>query len=101
MTKLRPLGDKIVVRPSQKEERSPGGVILPDAAQKRPQEGAVLAVGPGRILDNGLRNPIPFRSGEKVLYSKYGGSEIKVDGEDLLIIDEDSIYAVIDVQHAG
>ena len=91
---LRPLGDKVVVKPSEAEETSAGGIILPDAAKQKPQEGTVLAVGPGRILDNGERRSLTVQVGDTVIYSKYGGTEFKHEGDTLVILDEDQIYAV-------
>jgi len=91
---LKPLFDKVVVEPSSEEEKTAGGIILPDAAKKKPQEGKVVAVGPGRILDDGSRAPVAVKVGQTVIYAKYGGTEVKVDGKDLMILDEDSIYAV-------
>ena len=91
---LRPLGDKVVVKPSEAEEKSVGGIILPDAAKQKPQEGTVLSVGPGRTLDNGERRPLTVQVGDTVIYSKYGGTEFKNEGETLIILDEDQIYAI-------
>jgi len=93
---LKPLGDRVLVRPSEEEGETGGGILVPDTARKRPTEGEVLAVGSGRILDNGRRVPISVNEGEKVIYSKYAGTEVTVEGEDLLVIDEDSILAVRD-----
>jgi chaperonin GroES len=95
MAKIKPLGDKVVVRPSEPEEKTSSGLYLPDSAKKRPQEGTVIAVGNGRILDNGQRNELTVKEGDRVLYSKYGGNEVSVDGEDLIILDEDQIYAIV------
>ncbi len=91
---LKPLGDRVLVRPSEEEERTPSGILLPDTARKKPTEGEVLAVGSGRILDNGTRVPISVKKGEKIIYSKYAGTEVTVEGEDLILIDEDSVLAV-------
>nr|CAA9244679.1 Heat shock protein 60 family co-chaperone GroES [uncultured Armatimonadetes bacterium] len=91
---LRPLGDKVVVKPSEAEETSLGGIILPDAAKQKPQEGTVLAVGSGRVLDNGERRTLTVQVGDVVVYSKYGGTEFKNEGDTLVILDEDQIYAV-------
>ena len=92
--KIRPLGDKVVVKASTAEEKTLGGIVLPDSAKEKPQQGAVVAVGPGRQLDSGDRAPMSVSVGDVVIYSKYGGNEIKLDGEELLILDQDSIYAV-------
>lgn len=91
---LRPLGDKVVVKPSEAEEKSVGGIILPDAAKQKPQEGTILAVGNGRILDNGERHALAVKVGDVVVYSKYGGTEFKHEGDTLVILDEDQIYAI-------
>jgi chaperonin GroES len=91
---LKPLGDRVLLRPSEEEGRTAGGIVLPDTARKRPQEGAVLAVGSGRLLNNGTRVPLSVKPGDKVVYSKYAGTEVTVEGEDLIILDEDSILAV-------
>ena len=92
--KIRPLGDKVVVKASTAEEKTLGGIVLPDSAKEKPQQGTVVAVGPGRQLDSGDRAPMSVSVGDVVIYSKYGGNEIKLDGEELLILDQDSIYAV-------
>lgn len=91
---IRPLGDKVVVKTTDEEEKSPGGIILPDTAKKKPQEGVVVAVGPGRVLDDGSRAPMNVKEGQTVVFAKYGGTEVTVDGEDYIILDEDSIYAI-------
>ena len=92
--KIRPLGDKVVVKASTAEERTSGGIVLPDAAREKPQQGTVVSVGPGELLENGERRPMGVKEGETVIFSKYGGNEIKLDGEEYLILDQDSIYAV-------
>jgi chaperonin GroES len=92
--KIRPLGDKVVVKASTAEERTAGGIVLPDAAREKPQQGTVVAVGPGRLLESGERAPMSVQVGDVVIYSKYGGNEVKLDGEELLILDQESIYAV-------
>jgi chaperonin GroES len=91
---LRPLGDKIVVAPSDAEEKSAGGIYLPDNAKSKPQEGTVIAVGGGRILDSGERNTLSVKVGDVVIYSKYGGTEFKLNGKEVMILDEDQIYAI-------
>jgi chaperonin GroES len=91
---IRPLGDKVVVKPSESEETTAGGIVLPDTAKKKPQEGEVVAVGPGKILDDGSRKQPSVEVGQIVIYAKYGGNEVRVDGEDYIILDEDSIYCV-------
>ena len=91
--KLQPLGDRVVVKPIEGEEVTKGGIILPDTAKEKPQEGKVLAVGPGRLTEDGKRMPMDVKVGDLVLYVKYGGTEIKVDGEELMILGENDILA--------
>lgn len=90
---LKPLGDRVVVKPSEAEEKTKGGIIIPDTAKDRPQEGEVVAVGPGRILDNGQRVAPEVKVGDTVVYSKYGGTEIKVDDIEYLIVRESDLLA--------
>jgi len=92
---LKPLGDKVVIEVMEQEEKTAGGIFLPDAAKKKPQTGKVVAVGTGRVLDNGERNALNVKVGEKVIFSKYGGNEVTVDGQEYTILDEDQIYAVL------
>ena len=94
--KLRPLGDRVVVQPTPREEMTKSGIVLPDTAKEKPQEGTILAVGPGRTLDDGKREPIDVKEGQKVLYAKYAGTEFKIDGEDLLIVSQKDILAVVE-----
>lgn len=91
---IRPLGDKVVVKPADSEEKSAGGILLPDTAKTKPQEGTIIAVGSGRLLDNGERHTLAVNVGDVVVYSKYGGTEFKLDGETVVILDEDQIYAI-------
>jgi len=91
---LKPLADRVVVKPIQAEEKTKGGIVLPDTAKDKPQEGEVIAVGTGRILDNGTKIPLEVKVGDRVVYSKYSGSEIKIDGEEYLIIRESEILAI-------
>ena len=91
---LKPIGDKVIVKAKAEEEKTSGGIILPDTAKEKPQEGTVIAVGPGKVLENGDRKPMAVKEGDTVIYSKYGGTEVTVDGEDYIILDEDSILAV-------
>jgi len=93
---IKPLGDKVVVEPLESEEKSPGGIILPDTAKQKPQEGKVVAVGPGRVLDDGKRAEMAVKKGDKVIFAKYGGTEVTVEGKDLVILDQDSIYAIVE-----
>ena len=92
---LRPLGDRIVVRPEAKEEVTRSGIVLPDTAKEKPQEGTIVAIGPGRVLDSGQRLAMEVKEGDKVLYAKYAGSEVKVDGEELLILRESDVLAIV------
>jgi chaperonin GroES len=94
MAKVRPLADKVLIRPKKEEEKTAGGIVLPDSAKEKPQEGTVIAVGTGRLLDNGKRAEMSVKEGDVVIYSKYGGTEITIDGEDYLLMDEGSILAV-------
>jgi chaperonin GroES len=94
-TSLRPLGDKVVVKLREQEDKTASGIYLPDSAKKKPQEGEVIAVGQGRVLDNGERNSLNVKVGDKVLFSKYGGNEVTIDGQDYTILDEDQIYAIL------
>ena len=93
---LRPLRDKVVVKPSDADEKSSGGIFLPDAAKKKPQEGTVIAVGSGRLLDDGTIKPLAVQVGDKVVYSKYGGTDVKMDGSDYVLLDEDQIFAILE-----
>ena len=90
----RPLADRVLVKPIQAEEKTKGGIVLPDTAKEKPQEGEVIAVGSGRVLDNGTKLAPEIKVGDRVLYSKYSGSEIKIDGDEHLIIRESDILAV-------
>ncbi|MDW8104211.1 MAG: co-chaperone GroES [Armatimonadota bacterium] len=91
---LRPIGDKVVVEVFEEEEKTAGGIYLPDTAKKKPQEGRVVAVGPGRVLQDGTRAPMSVKVGDRVIFSKYGGNEVEVDGKEYTILDEDQIYAI-------
>jgi len=91
--KLQPLADRLVVKPVEKEERTKGGIILPDTAKEKPQEGEVVAVGPGRMTDDGKRIVMDVKVGDRVIYSKYGGSEIKIDDVEMIILRESDILA--------
>jgi chaperonin GroES len=95
-TKLVPLGDRVVVKPTPREEMTKSGIVLPDTAKEKPQEGTILSVGPGRILDDGSREQMDVKKGQKVLYAKYAGTEFKVDEEDLLIVSQKDILAVVE-----
>lgn len=91
--KLQPLADRLVVKPIEREEVTKGGIFLPDTAKERPQEGEVMAVGPGRLTDDGKRIAMDVKVGDVVVYSKYGGTELKVDDEELIILRESDILA--------
>jgi chaperonin GroES len=93
--KLKPLGDRLIVRAVEEEETTASGLVLPDTAKEKPQKGKVLAVGDGRLDDDGKRIPLDVSEGDEVLYSKYGGTEIKVDGEDLLVMRESDVLAKV------
>ena len=94
--KLRPLGDRVVIKPTPREEVTKSGIVLPDTAKEKPQEGEVLAVGPGRKLDNGTTEAMDLKVGDKVLYAKYAGTEFKVDSDELLIVSQKDILAVVE-----
>ncbi len=93
---LRPLNDRVLIKRLEEEEKTAGGIIIPDAAKEKPQRGEVVAVGNGRMLENNERREMCVKAGEKVLFSKYAGNEIKIDGEELIIMREDEILAVIE-----
>lgn len=93
---LRPLRDKVVVKPSEEEAKSIGGILLPDTAKKKPQQGTVIAVGNGRLLEDGTIKELTVKVGDTVIYAKYGGTEVKLEGQDLVILDEDQIFALIE-----
>jgi len=92
---LKPLGDRVVVEHVEQAEKTMGGVFLPDTAKEKPQEGRVLAVGSGRTLDNGTKVPMDVKVGDRVIYSKYSGSEVKIEGKEVLIISEKDVLAVM------
>lgn len=95
MANIKPLGDKIVVKLIEADEKTAGGILLPDSAKKKPTEGTVIAVGSGRVLDSGDRNKLSVNEGDRVLFSKYGGTEVTIEGVDYTILDEDQIYAIV------
>jgi chaperonin GroES len=94
--KIRPLQDRIIVKRIPEEERSKGGIIIPDTAKEKPIEGRVVAVGNGKVLENGKVRPLDVKPGDRVLFTKYGGNEVKLDGEEHLMLREDDILAVIE-----
>ena len=95
-TKLRPLGDRVVIQPTAREEMTKSGIVLPDTVKEKPQKGLVLAVGPGRTLDDGKRESIDVKKGDTVLYAKYAGTELKIDEEELLIVSQKDILAIVE-----
>ncbi len=92
---LRPLNDRVIVVPLERERKTSGGIVIPDTAREKPQEGKVVAAGPGRMDKNGVRTPMGVRAGQKILFGKYAGSEIKIDGLEHLIMREDDIIGII------
>ena len=95
--KVRPLHDRLLVRRIEEKETAKGGIIIPDSAKEKPQEGEVLAVGNGKILENGTKVALDVKAGDKILFGKYSGTEIKIDGEEVLILREDEVLAVVGV----
>ena len=93
MAKIQPLGDRVVIKPTPKEEVSKGGIVLPDTAKEKPQEGKIIAVGPGRLTEEGNRIAMDVKKGDKVIYSKCAGTEFKLDNEELIIMREGDILA--------
>ena len=95
-TQLKPLGDRLVVKPTPREETTKSGIVLPDTAKERPQEGTVLSVGPGRLLDDGKREEMDVQPGQKVIFQKYAGTEFKLDDEELLILSQKDVLAIVE-----
>ncbi len=93
--KFRPLHDRVIVKRVEEEEKTSGGIIIPDAAKEKPQQGKVVAAGKGKILENGKVSPLAVKKGDRILFGKYSGQEIKIDGEEHLIMREDDILAII------
>ena len=93
---IKPLGDKVVVKPAKAEEKTESGIILPGSAQEKPHQGTVVAVGPGARDDKGNHIPLDVKEGDRVIYGKFGGNEVKIDGEDYLLLRADDIYAIIE-----
>ena len=93
---LRPLGDRVVLKPVEREEKTKSGIVLPDTAKEKPQEGLVEAVGTGRVLDNGSKLPVDLKVGDRVLYAKYAGNEFKIEDIEYLIVSEKDVLAVLD-----
>ncbi|MDT8284168.1 MAG: co-chaperone GroES [Thermovirgaceae bacterium] len=94
--KLKPLGDRIVVKVLTRDEKTKGGILIPETAKEKPQEGEVMAVGSGKVLENGQKLPLEVKTGDKVLFSKYGGTEVKVEGEEMLILSERDVLAILE-----
>jgi chaperonin GroES len=94
--KLHPMGDRIIVKASAREAVTKSGIVLPDTAKEKPQEGEVLAIGPGKVLDNGKRTPLEVQVGQRVLFAKYAGTEVKVEGEEYLIMRESDVMGIIE-----
>ncbi len=93
---IRPLGDRVLIQPAEAKETMKGGIIIPDSAKEKPQEGTVVAAGPGKILEDGKIRPMSVKKGDKVIYSKYAGTEVKVDGEEHLLMREDDILGIVE-----
>ena len=96
MVKIEPLDDRVVVKPLEQEGKTAGGIFLPETAKEKPQQGKIIAVGPGKVLENGERVPLSVKKGDLVLFAKYGGTEVEVGGDELLIIRESDLLAVIE-----
>ena len=96
MAKLRPLNDKIVVKRLEAEEKTKGGIVLPDTAKEKPKEGKVISLGEGKLLDTGKRVPFQVKKNDKILFSSYAGTEVKVNGEEYIIMQEDDVLAVLE-----
>ncbi len=92
---IKPLGDRVVIKPLAQEEKTKSGIVLPDTAKEKPQQGEVLAVGSGKTLENGQKVPLEVKVGDKVIFSKYAGTEIKIDGQEVMILNERDILAII------
>ena len=96
MKKIRPLHDRVIVQRTEEEEKSKGGIIIPDTAKEKPQEGKIIAVGKGKMLDDGKLVPLDVKVGDKVLFNKYAGSDIKIEGEEYMIMREEDVLGVIE-----
>ena len=96
MAKIEPLDDRVVVKPLEQEGKTAGGIFLPETAKEKPQQGKIIATGPGKVLENGDRAPLTVKKGDLVLFAKYGGTEVEVEGEELLIMRESDLLAVIE-----
>jgi chaperonin GroES len=96
LKKLQPLGDRVVIQPTAREEMTKSGIVLPDTAKEKPQEGKIIAAGPGRLTDEGKREPMDVKEGDIVLYAKYAGTEFKIEGDELLIVSQKDILAIVE-----
>ena len=96
MTKIRPLHDRILIKRMEEQEQKKGGIIIPDTAKEKPQEGKVIAVGNGRVNEDGKKIPLDVKAGDKILFGKYSGSEVKIDDEEYLIMREEDVLAIIE-----
>jgi len=96
ITSLRPLGDRVVVKPLGRETVTKSGIVLPDTAKEKPQEGEIVAVGPGKVLDNGIRTILEVKIGQRVLFAKYSGTEVKVEDEEYLILRESDVLGIVE-----
>ena len=94
--KIRPLQDRVIVKRIEEEEKTKGGIIIPDSAKEKPMEGKVIAVGTGKVLDDGKKLPLDVKKGDKILFGKYAGTEVKIDGEEHLIMREDDILGILE-----
>ena len=94
--KIKPLQDRIVIKRIEEEEKTKGGIIIPDSAKEKPQEGRVVAIGDGKMLESGQKAPLTVKPGDKILFGKYSGTEIKIDGEEHLIMREDDVLAIVE-----
>ena len=94
--KIRPLQDRVLIRRTEEDRKSPGGIVIPDSASEKPIKGEVIAAGKGKVLESGEVRPLELKAGDKVLFGKYSGTEVKVDGEELLVMKEDDVMAIIE-----
>ncbi len=94
--KIRPLQDRVLIRRTEEDRKSPGGIVIPDSATEKPIKGEVIAAGKGKVLESGEVRPLELKAGDKVLFGKYSGTEVKVDGEELLVMKEDDVMAIIE-----
>jgi chaperonin GroES len=94
--KIKPLGDRVLIKALEREEKTKSGIVLPDTAKEKPQEGRVIAVGSGKMLDNGTKVALEVQVGQKVIFSKYAGTEVKIDGEEMMILNERDVLAIVE-----